>query len=189
MKTLLHNSSPLLLPVALCCLSLAPGCDDGQGDDTGAETEAATAGTEANGLDEAAILEAADDYANLEQVSVEARASQHALADTVQFYVAAADRDLYLSIDPENPTAVTFEEGALLVKENLDASGASDGYFAMYKAAPGYDPEGNDWYWLRVEGDGSVGNSGKVGFCKDCHGGGPAAVSDLVFGVPLDNRP
>ena len=104
------------------------------------------------------------------------------------FYVADDVLDLYLTVDPEAPTAVTFPEGALIVKENLNANGESDGYFAMYKGPEGYDPSGNDWYWLQVNGAGAVGNSGPVGFCKDCHGGGSAAVSDYVFGVPLDNR-
>ncbi len=140
-------------------------------------------------VDEAAVLEAALAYSDLEQVSVEPRSSQHALADTVQFYVGAEYRDLYLTVDPENPTEVTFPEGTLLVKENLDEAGDPDGFFAMYKAFEGYDPEGNDWYWLRVDGAGATGNSGQVGFCKDCHGGGTAAVSDFVFGVPTDNRP
>ncbi len=40
----------------------------------------------------------------------------------------------------------------------------------------------------RVDGDGAVGNSAKVGFCTDRHGGDSAAISDDVSGVPLDNR-
>lgn len=122
------------------------------------------------------------------QVSDVPRASQHALADTVTFYVANNVLDLYLTVEQDAPAEVAFPEGALLVKENLDQSGASDGFFAMYKGPEGYDPSGNDWYWLRVDAEGAVGNSGQVGFCKDCRSGGPAAVSDYVFGVPLDNR-
>jgi len=188
---------------------LATGCagDDSDstdtaastGDDNGDDPLDESAGDTADGVaddtagaptvDEAAVLEAANAFATtMDRVSDEPRGSQHALADTVTFYVPAEHRELYLSIDPDAPTAVTFPEGALLVKENLDAEGNSDGYFAMYKAFEGYDPEGNDWYWLRVDGAGAVGNAGAVGFCKDCHGGGTAAVSDFVFGVPLDNR-
>lgn len=139
-------------------------------------------------LDEDAIIEMANAYAtDMVRVTAEPQTSEHTVADSVHFYVQADIQDLYLSIDPENPTAVTFEEGALLVKENFDADGNPDGYFAMYKAFEGYDPEGNDWYWLRANGSGGTPNMGKVGFCKNCHGS-RAAVSDLVFGVPTDNR-
>lgn len=161
---------------------------DETADDAGDESADETAGMPMT-VDEAAVLEAANAFATtMDKVSDEPRTSQHALADTVNFYVPAEHRELYLSIDPDAPTEATFPEGTLLVKENLDAEGNSDGYFAMYKGFQGYDPEGNDWYWLRVDGAGATGNAGKVGFCKDCHGGGSAAVSDFVFGVPLDNR-
>ena len=198
-------------PLCLVLSLASAGCDDpmeegmdsdteaamttgetGNADTTSTETAGAeTAGAETAGpgeVDEAAIKAMADDFANLTQVSDVPTPSAHALADTVTFYVADDITELYLSIDPEDPTEVTFPEGALIVKENLDEAGASDGYFAMYKGPEGYDPEGNDWYWLRVDAAGAVGNSGTVGFCKDCHGGGTAVVSDFVFGVPLDNR-
>ncbi len=185
------------------CLALGCPSDDSpsggdtagdSGADTAADTAAGTADETADGatagdaLDEDAILAAASAFATeMDRLSDEARPSQHALAETVHFYAAAEHRDLYLSIDPDAPTEVTFPEGTLLVKENLDADGASDGYFAMYKAFAGYDEAGGDWYWLRVNGAGEVGNSGAVGFCIDCHNAG-AGVSDLVFGIPLDNR-
>ena len=160
---------------------------DASDDGSASESESETAGAESESdgeptVDEDAILEAANGFATMTRVSDEPVESQHALADTVIFYAANDIADLYLTIDPDAPTETTFP------KENLNADGNSDGYFAMYKGPEGYDPEGNDWYWLRVEGDGAVGNAGKVGFCKDCHGGG-ASVSDFVFGVPLDNRP
>ncbi|MGH1343132.1 MAG: hypothetical protein ACRBN8_16360 [Nannocystales bacterium] len=172
---------------ASCCLLLSlvcPACDDGMED--GPES-----GTETDGpaeIDEAAVQAMAADFASLTQVSDVPLGSQHGLADTVTFYVADDVLDLYLTIDPDDPSEVTFPEGALIVKENLDANGESAGFFAMYKGPEGYDPSGNDWYWLRVDEEGAVGDSGPVGFCKDCHGAGSAAVSDYVFGVPLDNR-
>lgn len=174
--------------LALCMSATA--CDeDGSEDTMPADTDAGEtepAGGEQS-VDEDAVRAAADDYPTMTRVSDEPVASAHSLADTVVFYADDDVVDLYLTIDPDAPSEVTFPEGALLVKENLDANGNSDGYFAMYKAFEGYDPEGNDWYWLRVDGAGEVGNAGAVGFCKDCHGGG-ASVSDFVYGVPLDNR-
>ena len=192
----ISRTLPLVASALALCLSTT-ACDEESSDDTMAgDTDESAGETEpsddASGgeqsVDEDAVRAAADDFANMTRVSDEPEASAHALADTVIFYAADDVADLYLTIDPAAPTEVTFPEGALLVKENLDADGNSDGYFAMYKAFEGYDPEGNDWYWLRVDGAGEVGNSGTVGFCKDCHGGG-ASVSDFVYGVPLDNRP
>lgn len=161
--------------------------DDGGGTDAADTADGGT--SDAETVDEEAVLQASLAYkTTMVQLSDEATGSQHGLADTVQFYIGAEYSDTYLSIDPAAPTAVTFPEGTLIVKENLDTAGDPDGFFAMYKAFEGYDPAGNDWYWLRVNGEGATGNAGKVGFCIDCHSGGPAAVSDLVFGVPLDNR-
>lgn len=178
--------APLCLVLALA----STACDDSMEDemDTDTETADSTETGDASGVDEAAVLAQASDFTNLSQVSDVPTPSQHALADTVTFYAADDIFELYRTVDPEAPVAVTFPEGALLVKENYDANGDSDGFFAMYKGPEGYDPSGNDWYWLRVDGEGAVGNSGVVGFCKDCHGGGTAAVSDYVFGVPLNNR-
>ncbi|MBL4689150.1 MAG: hypothetical protein JKY37_31450 [Nannocystaceae bacterium] len=163
--------------------------DGGSGDSTDTADTANSGTSDIEMVDEDAVLQASLAYkTTMVQLSDEATGSLHALADTVQFYIGAEYSDTYLSIDPAAPTAVTFPEGTLIVKENLDAAGDPDGFFAMYKAFSGYDPAGNDWYWLRVNGEGATGNAGKVGFCIDCHSGGPAAVSDLVFGVPLDNR-
>lgn len=187
-----RRSSFASLCLAACVAFTA--CDDSMEDDAqtdGAQTDGAqTEGGETAGpgeIDEAAVQAMAADFASLTQVSDVPEPSQHALADTVTFYVADDALDLYLTVDPDAPTEVSFPEGSLLVKENLNANGESFGYFAMYKGPEGYDPSGNDWYWLRVDENGAVGNSGQVGFCKDCHGGG-AAVSDFVYGVPLDNR-
>ena len=168
------------------------GCDADADDDGGsADTEAE--GMDEDGtaaeqtLDEDMILSAAMAYAtDLQQVSAEPRASQHVIATTVQFYVTPGDAEMYLGIDPDGDSTASFDEGALLVKENLDADGNPDGLFAMYKAYEGYDPEGNDWYYLRVDASGTADNAGKVGFCRDCHAG--TAGTDYAFGVPLDNR-
>ncbi|MEM6994564.1 MAG: hypothetical protein AAF721_28880 [Myxococcota bacterium] len=189
----------LVLLLGLCPLACA-GDDAGPAGDTQAAVDSSGGGggsgsggadttAGAATLDEEAILAAAMAFATtMDRVSDEPRTSQHGLADTVNFYVGAEHKDMYLSVDPDAPAEITFPEGTLLVKENLNDAGESDGFFAMYKAFPGYDEAGKDWYWLRVDGEGATGNSGKVGFCIDCHGGGSAAVSDLVFGVPLDNR-
>lgn len=80
-------------------------------------------------LDEDMILSAATAYAtDLQQVSAEPRTSQHLIATTVQFYVTPDDAAMYLAIDPDAESTASFDEGALLVKENLDADGNPDGF-------------------------------------------------------------
>ncbi len=134
-----------------------------------------------------AIQAAAADYLDMVQISAEPRGSVHGLVAQVQVYADADVANQYAQLDPDNPSAMTFPPGSLLVKEGLDTAGNPDGYFAMYKAPPGYDPQGNDWYWLYVDVAGEVGVSGKAGNCSGCHTT-DAEMSDGVFGVPLDNR-
>jgi hypothetical protein len=64
-------------------------------------------------------------------------------------------------------------EGAIIVKENYTghdpaSPGDLDALTVMYKVK-GYDPEHNDWFWLKVRPDGKVDAEGKVGMCYGCH--------------------
>ena len=38
----------------------------------------------------------------------------------------------------------------------------------MYKVE-GYNPEHNDWFWLKVLADGTVDCDGRVEGCQECH--------------------
>lgn len=55
--------------------------------------------------------------------------------------------------------------------------------FLMKKEAPGYDPQGRDWRYAATGRDMRItignGNSGRVGFCKECHSA--AEARDFVY--------
>ncbi len=48
----------------------------------------------------------------------------------------------------------------------------------MYKKS-GYNPDHNDWFWLKVLADGTVEKQGKVEGCQTCHG--EVADNDYVW--------
>ncbi len=133
-------------------------------------------------IDEADIIEQAQRYStDLVRVSDGPEQEEtHADAAAVQVWSSAAAVDDFLSIDPDDPTQqLSFAPGTFFVKEHLDASGATRGLTLMYKAEPGYDPEGGDWFWARIDGD-TVSDSGRVGWCSGCHAA--AHNSDFVIG-------
>lgn len=64
--------------------------------------------------------------------------------------------------------------GSIVIKENymgtVDEPGDVAALTIMYKV-DGYDPENNDWFWIKAAGDGSaVDAEGKVEGCIGCHG-------------------
>lgn len=185
----------------------APGASDGAGTDAGCPGTSAgcpgtssgcpgtssgcpgtTAGCPGSEPDAEAILARAADFeTELTRVNAEPSGSAHGLADTVNQWVEPASADDYRRLLPDGSvTDVVFPEGTLIVKEHLNADGEYDGFLTMYKAAPGYNPDADDWWWARVGGDGTVFETGQVGFCMDCH----RQVEDagFVFGIPADNQ-
>lgn len=83
---------------------------------------------------------------------------------------------------------VEFPVGAMIVKEMMDASGGPPILTVMAKQPAGYDPTHGDWWYGRLEADGSATSAsfvGRVGFCIACHTGAPSA--GYVFGVASDN--
>jgi hypothetical protein len=81
-----------------------------------------------------------------------------------------------------------FPAGSVIVKEAFENQecrpGRQGAVFVMEKREPGYDPEGNDWHWVRYNPDGTLWGEGKSGgrmdFCRACHS--VARVNDFVFG-------
>jgi hypothetical protein len=184
-----------LVAAPLLCISLvacpATPASDGEGDEDSESSEATDGTGDETGdeefIDVDAVVERASDYATWEKINAEPRASEHGLAQTVNMWVEAEYADLYRGIDPELASSDTvFPEGAILLKEHLDAEGTPVGFTMMVKAAPGYDPGFADWWWARANLDGSLEENGQVGFCQSCHE--PRAGTDFVWGVPLDNR-
>ncbi len=170
----------------LVVLAAAPcGCGDPERvaraepvDDAGSddETDAAVE------VDEADVLARATDFSN-ELIRISEMAEQeetHADAAAVVVWGSADALATFASIDPNDPTQdLAFPAGTMFVKQHLDEAGATRGMSVMYKAPPGYDPEGRDWFWARVEDD-VVTDSGRVSWCSSCHAA--AYNSDFVVG-------
>ena len=152
----------------------------------------ASAGT----IDEDAVLGEilAFDQGGFTKVNAAPVPSAH-VAARVDIWVTAASAALYLQIDPPDySTPVAFPEGATIVKRHFadEAATMVDGFTVMHKGPAGYAPAANDWWWARVNEDGSIVVSGDGGgetqLCVDCHA--PASGTDLVLGVdPADHAP
>ena len=81
-----------------------------------------------------------------------------------------------------NPAALdaiggTMPNGAIIVKENYTPAGELAATTVMYKTS-GYNPDHNDWYWLKELADGTIEKEGQVMGCQDCHVDG----TDYVWG-------
>ena len=68
-----------------------------------------------------------------------------------------------------NSNASAMPNGAIIVKENFTPEGVLAATTVMYKQS-GYNPEHNDWFWLKVLADGTIERQGKVEGCQNCHG-------------------
>lgn len=66
--------------------------------------------------------------------------------------------------------AGTMPPGAVIVKENYMPDSTLAAVTVMYKAAAGYNPSANDWYWMKRLPDGTVEAAGRVDGCISCHG-------------------
>ena len=62
----------------------------------------------------------------------------------------------------------TMPDGAIIVKENYSPEGELGAVTVMYKKS-GYNPDHNDWYWLKELADGTIEKEGMVMGCQDCH--------------------
>jgi hypothetical protein len=75
--------------------------------------------------------------------------------------------------------AGSMPAGAIIVKENYEPDETLAAVTVMYKAEKGYDPDHNDWFWLKRLPDGKVAASGKVKSCIACHS--QKADNDYLF--------
>jgi hypothetical protein len=58
--------------------------------------------------------------------------------------------------------------GAIIVKENYMPDSTLAAITIMYKVA-GYDPDNNDWYWVKRLADGTIEVEGRGAGCIACH--------------------
>ncbi|MCL7476231.1 MAG: cytochrome P460 family protein [Methanosarcinales archaeon] len=59
--------------------------------------------------------------------------------------------------------------GSIIVKNNYDDNKELVAITAMYKA-DGFDPEHNDWFWVKYSPDGTIESEGMIAECNECHG-------------------
>ena len=71
----------------------------------------------------------------------------------------------------------TTPSGSIIIKENYSPEGNFGAITVMYKKS-GYNPDHNDWYWLKQLADGTVEKEGQVMGCQDCH----VDAKDYIFG-------
>jgi hypothetical protein len=63
---------------------------------------------------------------------------------------------------------VPLPDGSIIVKENYMPDGSYDAATVMYKRQ-GFDPENNDWFWAKYDGQGVAEAAGRVQMCSGCH--------------------
>jgi len=90
-------------------------------------------------------------------------------------------------VNPRAYTDITekkgmFSHGAVIVKENYNKDKNLMAITIMRKIK-GYDPEHNDWYWVKYGPQGKALKSGKVEACINCHK--EAKDNDYCFTGPL----
>ena len=94
----------------------------------------------------------------------------------------------YRALSAGTPPSGGLPVGAMVVKEMMDAAGGPPILTVMSKRPIGYDPGHGDWWYGRLEADGSATNAafvGRVGFCIECHDA--AVATDHLYGVAADN--
>ena len=86
-------------------------------------------------------------------------------------------------LNPAAHAAVTgmagsMPAGAIIVKENYMPDSTLAATTVMYKVE-GYDPDHNDWYWVKRLADGTIEVEGRGAGCIACHGA--QSANDFVF--------
>ena len=73
--------------------------------------------------------------------------------------------DAYASIEHEQGV---MGDGSIIVKENYNLEEELQAITVMYKVE-NYDPDNNDWFWVKYLSNGTVESEGKVEGCIGCH--------------------
>ncbi|MCA9737892.1 MAG: hypothetical protein KC645_09750 [Gemmatimonadetes bacterium] len=88
-----------------------------------------------------------------------------------------------LALEALQRGAAALPIGSLLVKRNFAADSTFVSTTIMYKFA-GYDPDHDDWYWLKRAADGAIEAEGRVESCQECHA---RSGSDYIRTARLGN--
>lgn len=78
----------------------------------------------------------------------------------------------------------TLPDRSIIVKDNFMPDSTLAATTVMYKV-PGFDPENNDWWWLKRNADGEIEAAGRGEGCISCHG--TAADNDYVLTGTLES--
>ena len=136
-----------------------------------------------------AIENEASRYLTFHQVNARAfPTSQHQGNPNVNVWTNDLGTPAYRMLSSGAAADPEFPVGSMIVKEMLDPDGASPILTVLSKQPPGFDPAHRDWWYGRLQADGTPTNSqfvGKVGFCIGCHAG--AGAGGYVFGIAADN--
>lgn len=149
----------------------------------GGEVAGGAGGGEIFEIDEAALAAQglAFDEGGFTKVNAERVPSQHG-GTMVDFWVSDDIVEAYEAIDPEvDDVLPDIGPGAMVVKAQYTGDGEFDAITMMVKKTEGFDQGTEDWWWARVESDGTASFTGQVDFCINCHT--PRAGSGWLFGL------
>jgi len=118
------------------------------------------------------------------------RAGYTSSVGTFEIHVyASGDVATYKQIHPDVTGSHAVAVGTVIVREVLDARGATSALTVMAKREAGYDPTLGDWWFAKTDTNGTVMTAddgtpqvGRVVACHSCHI--PRASDDFLFGVP-----
>ncbi len=79
-----------------------------------------------------------------------------------------------MALDALTNGAARYPAGVIIVMENYAPDSTLSGITVMYRVG-GYDPEHDDWWWMKRRADGTVEVAGRAAVCIGCHGGGDDA--------------
>jgi hypothetical protein len=109
--------------------------------------------------------------------------------DKGRLYMGQQPHGMLLTTYVNNPArnaimnkAGVMPAGAIVVKENYMPDSTLAAVTVMYKR-PGFNPEHNDWYFLKRLADGTVEVQGRGAGCQNCHQG--VRANDYLFTSPI----
>lgn len=97
-----------------------------------------------------------------------------------RFHQIFINPTLYNALPIKNRIA---PNGSLIVKENYNIKKELKAITIMLKVKD-YNPEANDWYWVKFSNTGKIAKEGKPKGCIQCHGG--IKQNDYVIIQKLD---
>lgn len=123
-----------------------------------------------------------------------------------QYYVGQEPHGMILRVFANDVAIADYEagtgehsEGAIIVKENhmaegvdisdMEAKAPVEGFegqlagLTFMVKVPGYNPDAGDWFWAKIQPDGTIDAAGTPNGCIACHG--QVADNDYIFNASL----